>query len=351
MCKIDHWEWLRGYASLPHHIDLVLTDDCNLNCSYCPRLLMQRDNVGGVETVYMETGRVLNLLDEFSFFQPQPKLRLFGGEPFLHPEWDVIVQYALEKGLLCSCVTNGTLISSQAERILKSGIGAVGISLDGHEASLSKERGKNTFESAIEGLDELNRLKKRHNKKYPVIQVYTTVHARNVNHLVDFAYFLQGRNISLYRIQQLIWVSSKQLERSLSIIENYLGDGKFFGPEAGFIRSTAPNIDCEVLSRQIKELKELEFPFPVIFHPDVSIDELMTYHAYDYKRDFPTRCRTIENCSYIDPKGRLYPCLTVDMGNTFEKPFRSLWNGPLFRKFRRMIRREGRLPVCIRCPA
>jgi radical SAM protein with 4Fe4S-binding SPASM domain len=58
----------------------------------------------------------------------------------------------------------------------------------------------------------------------------------------------------------------------------------------------------------------------------------------------------MESYAFVDPHGRLYPCLTLDMGNVFEAPFLDVWNGPRFRAFRRLIRREKRLPLCHRCP-
>ena len=44
------------------------------------------------------------------------------------------------------------------------------------------------------------------------------------------------------------------------------------------------------------------------------------------------------------------PCLTLDMGNVLEEGFAEVWNGSRFRAFRRLIRREQRLPLCHRCP-
>jgi len=58
----------------------------------------------------------------------------------------------------------------------------------------------------------------------------------------------------------------------------------------------------------------------------------------------------MEGFAFVDPRGRLYPCLTLDMGNIFERPLLALWNGARFRAFRRLIRREGRLLLCHRCP-
>ena len=71
----------------------------------------------------------------------------------------------------------------------------------------------------------------------------------------------------------------------------------------------------------------------------------------DFKRETARSCTLISSYAFVDPRGRLYPCLTLDMGNVFEQPFEDVWNGRKFRAFRRLLRREQRLPLCERCPA
>ena len=43
--------------------------------------------------------------------------------------------------------------------------------------------------------------------------------------------------------------------------------------------------------------------------------------------------------------------MTLDMGNVFDEPFERVGNGPKFRAFRRLVRREERLPLCESCSA
>jgi radical SAM protein with 4Fe4S-binding SPASM domain len=74
------------------------------------------------------------------------------------------------------------------------------------------------------------------------------------------------------------------------------------------------------------------------------------YGSTEYHRHDRVSCTTMEVYAFVDPRGRLYPCLTLDMGNVFEEPFLDVWNGERFRAFRRVVRREGRLPLCHRCP-
>lgn len=76
--RASYRRW-RGYSSPPGGIDLLLTDACNLRCSYCP--IWGDDAVLSAASM-METAPTLRLIDEVSAFRPM--IRLFGGEPFLH---------------------------------------------------------------------------------------------------------------------------------------------------------------------------------------------------------------------------------------------------------------------------
>jgi len=82
------------------------------------------------------------------------------------------------------------------------------------------------------------------------------------------------------------------------------------------------------------------------------IEEMIEfYRDPNFKRQTARSCTLISNYAFVDPRGRLYPCLTLDMGNVFTQPFEKVWNGAKFRAFRRLLRREQRLPLCERCPA
>ncbi len=347
--KIENFKWIIGYSSLPNTIDLYLTDDCNLNCSYCPRTEKFGFQNENRENRHMDTDKLFALMDQLTTFRPT--IRFLGGEPFLHPDWESVIKQALTKELPHIFITNGTLINKHAERIVQSGLTDIGISLDGYESSHSLGRGKNITEIVIKGIDVLNYVKQQYNSVFPNIHIFTTINENNYHRIVDFAHFLKNRNISLYRLQHLIWFTAKHIERSMEKINKCLPDAKFLGSEPGFVHEKAPNIDCDVLAEQIRILKETDFPFDIVFCPDLTIEKLKSYHSPDYQFNPNHPCRVLENCSYIDSRGRVYPCLTLDMGNTFEKPFISVWNGRRSRKFRALIRRENRLPVCVRCPS
>jgi cyclic pyranopterin phosphate synthase len=101
---------MEGFAPLPGGIDLLLTDACNLRCRYCP---VAADMAARRPTAFMDTAKAIRLLDSVAHFRP--KIRIFGGEPFLHPDWPRIFAAAIRSGLATRVVTNGTRLLGRAE--------------------------------------------------------------------------------------------------------------------------------------------------------------------------------------------------------------------------------------------
>jgi MoaA/NifB/PqqE/SkfB family radical SAM enzyme len=338
----------RGYAPLPWGIDLLLTDACNLRCSYCP--IWGDDASVPSPAHFMDTGAAMRFLDEVAPFRPM--IRLFGGEPFIHPEWKKVVDHARGHGLHCTAVSNGMRMAREADDLVLSGLLAIGISLDTNSSVNDAARGAGSLATVKKGLEAVAEARRRHGSETPRIEIYTTVHEGTYEHLVEWAEELGRWGIAKLRLQHLIWFSSEQLQSSMDQLQQVLPDPAFFRKEdASYTRDHLPRIDVQVLAEQLRELHSREHPFVLESHPDLSVEEMVRYYGEtEFRRHDKVDCTTMESYAFVDPRGRLYPCLTLDMGNVFEEGFAAVWNGDRFRAFRRLIRREKRLPICHRCP-
>jgi MoaA/NifB/PqqE/SkfB family radical SAM enzyme len=328
-------------------MDFLLTDACDLWCTYCPRPTPA--NCGGTRPAFMSTESMLRLVDQVARFKPW--IRLIGGEPFLHAEWSRLVRRAGQHGMWCASVTNGLRTADLAEEIVASGLRILGVSVDGPEATHDAARGCGTCGQIREGLAEVQRVKARQGRDLPLIEIYLTVHPGNQGELVGFAEELSRWGIWKLRLQQLLWATTAQLRESVARIHAAIPDARFFGPELGPIRDRPSGVDARVLAEQIATLKGSSYPFAVEIHPDLPVDELDAYHNDpEYRRPADRPCHCMEGYSYVDPLGRVHPCVTVEVGNAFQQPFARIWNGRRYRAFRRLIRSSGRLPFCQRCP-
>ncbi len=336
-----------GYAPLPWGIDLLLTDACNLRCTYCP--ITTDMNILRPSAV-MDTAKAIRFLDSVKPFKPM--IRVFGGEPFLHPEWPRIFAAAVANGLPITVVTNGTRLVGKAEDLVRSGLLAVGISIDPPDAN-DAYRGKGVFDTCERVVREINEARERLGSSTPLIEIYSTVYEGTYASLRAWAETLRTWHIDTFRLQHQIWLRTEQRPVSERMIADAIGDSTFFRSDIDtYCSDDMPNVDADVLEGELRALESTQYPFRLEFHPPLPVEEMMEYYRNpDFRRETARACTLISNYAFVDPRGRLYPCMTLDMGNVFEQPFEEVWNGRKFRAFRRLLRREQRLPLCERCPA
>jgi MoaA/NifB/PqqE/SkfB family radical SAM enzyme len=338
---------LAGYAPLPWGIDLLLTDACNLRCTYCP---ITTDMNSRRPSAFMNTAKAIAFLDSVASFRPM--IRIFGGEPFLHPEWPAIFAAAVRNGLPITVVTNATRLVGRAEELVRSGLLAVGISVDPPAAN-DRYRGDGMFALCERVVREIQDAKARLGSTTPQIEIYSTVYEGTYASLTAWADQLRDWKIDTFRLQHQIWLRTAQRPVSERMIADAIGDSTFFRADVDtYCSDVMPAVDVDVLESELRTLETTQYPFRLEFHPPLPIAEMMEFYRNpDFKRQTARSCTLISNYAFVDPRGRLYPCLTLDMGNVFVQPFETVWNGAKFRAFRRLLRREQRLPLCERCPA
>jgi MoaA/NifB/PqqE/SkfB family radical SAM enzyme len=338
---------LRGFAPLPGGIDLLLTDACNLRCKYCP---VAADMAARRPTAFMDTARAIGFLESVAHFRPE--VRIFGGEPFLHPQWPRIFSAAVRNGLAIRVVTNGTRLLGREEELIQSGVLAIGISVDPPTAN-DAFRGDGTFSLCENVVRQIHRAKEKLGSSIPAIEIYTTVHEGTYAALTGWAEQLRDWKVDMLRLQHQIWLRSSQRPASERLIAGAIGDSTFFRSDVETYCSDAmPNVDPAILESELRGLQSIAYPCRIESYPPLPVEEIVKFYRDPaFRRQTARACALIWSYAFVDPLGRLFPCMTLDMGNVFEEPFERVWNGSKFRAFRRLLRRERRLPLCERCPA
>jgi hypothetical protein len=109
--------------------------------------------------------------------------------------------------------------------------------------------------------------------------------------------------------------------------------------------------DLPELKKVLKTLKETEYPFPVGFAPSHPLDDPESYYGDPeaYVRRRPERCGHIWRMTSVYADGEITPCMNFGAGKVTEKPFKKIWNSKEYRRFRRILDRNGYLPACHRC--
>lgn len=124
------------------------TRTCNLKCQHC---YSSSENKSYENE--LTTGEAKAFISDLADFKV-PVLLFSGGEPLIRPDFFQLAEHAAGRGLRITLSTNGTLITKEAARRLKStGVGYVGISLDGLAEVNDRFRGKpGAYQKALEGI-------------------------------------------------------------------------------------------------------------------------------------------------------------------------------------------------------
>ena len=122
-----------GHSNRLALITFRITPLCNLACKMCGQsgitgtMKGERARQEAKRIVPME--RYMRLVDEVS--RVNPVLYVWGGEPFLYPNFMDLAAYMAKKCIAFTVNTNGTYLAENAERIVRTQWAGVYVSLDG----------------------------------------------------------------------------------------------------------------------------------------------------------------------------------------------------------------------------
>lgn len=173
---------IRSLYLYPSYVQIEPTAKCNLKCKFCIRARSNSTNEAD-----MKFDLFKSIVDQLR--QPlyaTEALNLTGlGEPFMNPNLVQMVNYAKNKGLKVSMVTNLTLVSEEKLKgLIEAGLDLLSISVDGAtKETFESIRVGAVFEEVIENIKFLVKLKKIMHSKKPRIFLNSTIGEQNVNEL------------------------------------------------------------------------------------------------------------------------------------------------------------------------
>lgn len=163
------------------HLRFAVTSNCNFNCKYC--------NTNSNQVPELEENEIKEILIA-SKNAGINKLHWTGGEPLVKKDLDKYIDFAKSIGYREQAITtNGFLLEKQAEKIIKSGIDRVNISLD----TMKKERfkqitGINGLENVLKGIQKVLEISECQ------IKINMVVMKENIEEINDFIKFAEDIN-------------------------------------------------------------------------------------------------------------------------------------------------------------
>ncbi len=330
-----------------------ITPLCNLSCVMC----CQRGKTGVLKGKYaleeskkiVPIQRYKDLVDELKGVDPV--FYVWGGEPFLYPDFMDLAAYMARKSRAFTVNTNGTYLAANAERIVRDQWTGVYVSLDGTEEVNDPIRGKGTYRRVEESFRALNAEKKRQGSKLPYLGMVTTISNLNYRHLEETVLNARQFGLSWHMINLGTYTDQAAVSRQQAFMK------ETFGIEVnsmqGFLNGYNEGIDGAEFAEILARVQRLDCGHPVITVPVERADRIEKYYT-DFEASPKHHCICPWIQVDIDYNGDVHLCIDYPeytIGNIKQDGLLSIFNNEKAAAFRRKLLAapDGIFPGCSRC--
>mgnify|MGYP002072021254 CR=1 FL=1 len=316
---------------MPHHLQIEIITHCNLGCIMCPRTVaLAKANSAESRAEWFQTmpiERYTRILDQAVDVK---SISLHGlGEPLMHPHIFELVERAVARNIAVRFTSNLTLLTpDRAERMVRSGLHRLIVSLDGATASTYESiRINASFDRLLENLSALLQTRRTLGIRWPRIDVNMVVCAVNQHQVSD-----------IVRLCHRLGVESLML----SPVEP---------TNAEMLRLMCDPADWIQLTAEAREEAErLGLSLYIRGEPTIS-------DSPGEENDKQTwRCMQPWSTMMIMGDGSVMPCCNIhdrkySMGNILTEELQEIWTGAHYQTFRKALRGPSHVPApCNWCP-
>ncbi len=332
------YEAFKKEAVLPHRYVLVLSNLCNLACSFCFQDRKKNPN-------RMTKDDWLDFLDKI----PQnSRVSLTGGEPLLFKGFKEIFIKASNRNET-NIISNGLMLTQEVSELLlsKKNFKVLAISIDdiGDTTRDLTSKQWNQLEKNIHKFLEIrNALEHK-----AALDIKTVVLDENIEDLFEIhKYMVENLKADTHSLQLL---KGAEIQYS-DLMYSYDDIHKKY--EAHQYKK------FDVLINQLEKIRKYSLAnYPKAYlHPNIiplnSSKEIL-YKDYEYlnnrnhdKEKFST-CLSPWTSVHVNVDGNLFPCMAVPMGNVKTQSLEDIIFSNKFKNFKNEIRKCGTINGCNRC--
>ena len=334
----------------PEWIVLGVNNVCNLHCRMCDVGTRYEKsnfyaNLVGTRPVDMPLDLIKRVIDQTAHQFPGAKLGYGFTEPLIYPHLSESLEYANGLGLYTAVTTNALMLAGHAEALVKAGLNDIFISLDGTPDIHNYIRGnRRSFQRAMEGIEALLGF-----RGSPGISVFSVITEWNIGHLAAFIDYF--RHIPLLRLG---FLHQNFTTREVADRHNLTYGNLYPATESCIAGVQIENLDLDLLWREIQEITQGDYAFPVSFSPEIQTRDRLDLYYKSPQVLFGNRCRDIFRNIMIKSDGTVIPahgrCYNLAVGNLYEQDLGAIWCSGVFNRFRDAVTAAGGLlPACSRC--
>ena len=213
-----------------HSVIFEVTNQCNLDCSYCYNVWNGSDYPRG----QLDTRATCELMGRIVDGTGCRLLTLTGGEPLLRQDLEQLVAHAADLGVSCNLITNGTLLTQgRAGRLVEAGVGLFETPLLGADRRLAMElHGRDVLSSTQEAIVTIVEA----GGAVVTAFVATRRNIDSVQDAVELSFALGASGMMFNRFNpggrgganaEELMPTPQQLERALSALDQFVGKTGF----------------------------------------------------------------------------------------------------------------------------
>jgi radical SAM protein with 4Fe4S-binding SPASM domain len=292
------------HRGLPISIAFEPTTSCNLRCPECPsglRSFTRPTGMLGADLFRKTIDELYETLLYLTFY--------FQGEPYLHPQFLELVQYAARRRVYTATSTNAHYLNDEnARKTVESGLDRLIVSIDGTtQETYQQYRVGGRLEKVLEGTRNIVRWKKKLRSRTP---------------FVVFQFLVVRPN------------------------EHQIGE----------VRQLAHELGVDAVGLKTAQIYDYQNGSPLI----PTIDRYSRYSrtadgTYEIKNEMLSHCWKMWNSCVITWDGLVVPCCFDKdahhrMGDLNSQTFKQLWSGEDYRHFRQLLlASRSKIEMCQNC--
>jgi radical SAM protein with 4Fe4S-binding SPASM domain len=353
--------WMRGnykrgifqLNNFPKLIHVELSTHCNLACRTCS--ITRPGRTRDLMYLSMET---LERLRPALPFVSDCKLH-GGGEPFMHPHIERVLEVFEEEGVRLNTVTNAMLIRERLGRLIGDGFSSLTVSVDGADRETYEYvRLKASWDRLHRGLDNINRFR---NDDFRLIigVVMLKCNIHQLPDLVRFAHRHHAQELQaawLVPFHDLPWTYEQRLTDDPERTNRYMDEARAVGDELGISVRIPDNLPVGDAAPRPKVAHRNERGADRAGDRDstiVALEHRDTYWDLHGTTRVEGHCRLMYDRAMILVDGRVKPCgqsrMVPELGSIHDRSFEQCWNSAGYQRLRSTFN-GGTLPVtCQSC--
>jgi MoaA/NifB/PqqE/SkfB family radical SAM enzyme len=325
-------------AFLPEAVNIYPTDRCNLSCSMC----FEKFRTPRPERRLEEWHEVIDFLARF-----KPRIHLSGGEPLLYKGIDELIARLKLHRLYVAITTNGFFLEQHASVIVKQGVNAITVSIDGPRDVHDHIRGvAGSFDRIMHGLNSLQQHRVR--TGFPALRINSMINASDPAAMQEVIRIAVHYGAETIQFLHPMFASEQDLAAHRHYLMTNLGRGLNYWQGAQAVAQKHP--DIEQLEKVCKDLRR-ESAVRVELFPSFTSEQMRYYYTMDPRFSVAMygQCHAMWSTATILPSGDVESCPDYIIGNCITNRFKDLWNNEAIQRLRMRIRQQQFFTVCRAC--